>query len=190
MEDKLIAQSAELFKDEETWNSFIELQKILPKIKNYWIKSFADYLNKYKIENPPTWKYKVKNNGAVWFLANETDEYSSLGIWIENGVFSIWAQTSSFKVDDIKILLQEDRFAPIKNLFPNSEINGGRDGYIIKDPNPFVDESTSPLNDDQFVWLCKDKPEILREQLENKMAEFFTEEITTLIQELNNVTKK
>ena len=190
MEDKLIVQSAELFKDEETWSSFIELQKIIPKIKSYWIKSFADYLNKNKIENPSTWKFKVWPTGGVWYLSNEPKENHSLGIWIENGVFSIWAQSSSFKIDVIKEMLRNDRFSPIKNLFPNSEINSGSDGYIIKDLTPFEDDSTIPLNNDQFAWYCKHQPDILKEQLSNKLNEFFTEDVTALIQELNNESRK
>jgi hypothetical protein len=189
MEDKLIKQSADLFKDEENWTSFTELQKLIPKIKIHWITNFVQQELK-KIETPKSWKAAVKHNGGVWFLSDETKGQWSLGIWIENDQFSMWADSSSFHIDKIKRLLAEETYSPLKNLFPKSSINTGRDSYIIKDSTVFEDESTSPLSSDQFAWTAGHKPELIREQLQKKLNEFFNPEIEALIRQLNYESRK
>lgn len=188
MENKLISQSSELFKDFETWDSFIELQKILPQITKLWKSRFLKEL--YNIKTPPSWNFKrkEKENGGVWFLSSEVKQDFSLGIWIENDQFSLWADQNQFDIDIIKELIQLDDFAPIKEQFKESDILIGRGSYILKEEGKFQFDSIT-LDSDSFMWVAGNKPEIIVKQLSEKLQNFFSPEITAMFQKINDAAR-
>jgi hypothetical protein len=186
MENKLIIQSSELFKDFETWESFIELQRIIPQIKNSWISKFSKEL--IQINVPPTWNFKRKENGGVWFLSSETKKEKSLGLWIENEQFSLWADQNQFDIEIIKSLIKQNEFVALKEQFKESEISEGRDAYIIREKGTFQYESIS-LESNSFAWVAGNKPEIIVNQLNEKLQNFFTPEITAMFQKINDAAR-
>jgi hypothetical protein len=186
MENKLISQSSELFKDIETWESFIELQRILPQIKNSWISKFSKEL--IKINVPPTWNFQKEWNGGVWFLSSESKKTKSLGLWIENEEFSLWADQNQFKIDIIKKLINQEEFAALKDQFKESEITTGNHPYIFKEKAAFQYESIS-LESNSFAWVAGNKPEIIVNQLNEKLQNFFTPEITAMFQKINDAAR-
>lgn len=186
MENKLISQSSELFKDIETWESFIELQRILPQIKNSWISKFSKEL--IKINVPPTWNFQKKWNGGVWFLSSESKQEKSLGLWIENEQFSLWADQNQFKIETIKELINQDEFLALKEQFIESEITAAREAYIFKEKGSFQFDSI-PLDSDSFMWVAGNKPEIIVKQLSEKLQNFFSPEITAMFQKINDAAR-
>jgi len=188
MENKLISQSSELFKDIETFESFLELQKIFPKIEEFWKSKYLKEL--YNIKTPPSWKFKrkEKENGGVWFLSSEVKEEYSLGIWIENDQFSLWANQDHFNIVKIKELIKLDDFSPIKEQFKESDILIGRDSYILKEQGKFQFDSI-PLESNLFMWAAGNYPQVIVNQLDEKLQNFFTPEITALFQKINDAAR-
>jgi hypothetical protein len=186
MENKLISQSSELFKDIETLESFLELQRIFPKIKQSWISMFSKEL--IKINVPHTWNFKRKENGGVWFLSSESKQEGSLGLWIENDQFSLWANQNQFDIEKVKNLIKQDEFVALKEQFKVSEISIGRDAYIYREAGIFQYESIS-LDSNLFAWVAGNKPKIIVNQLTEKLQNFFSPEITAMFQKINDAAR-
>lgn len=186
MENKLIRQSSELFKDLETWESFIELQKILPQITKSWISKFSKEL--IKINVPTTWYFQRRENGGVWYLSSESKQEKSLGLWIENEQFSLWADQNQYKIETIKELINQDEFVALKEQFKESEISAGRDAYIFREKSAFQYESIS-LDSNLFAWVAGNDPQVIVDQLNEKLQIFFTPEITAIFQKINDAAR-
>jgi hypothetical protein len=186
MENKLIIQSSELFKDIETLESFLELQRIFPNIKQSWITKFSKEL--IKINVPSTWNFQKKWDGGVWFLSSESKKEKSLSLWIENEQFSLWADQNQFKIDIIKELINQEEFVALKEQFIESEITAGREAYIFKEKDSFQYESIS-LDSNLFAWVAGNYPQVIVNQLDEKLQNFFTPEITAMFQKINDAAR-
>lgn len=188
MENKLVVKSTELFKDFEVWESFSELVKLIPSIKSYWMKKYIEQLK--TIKKPDTWSFNSRVNGGVWYLSSNKDKEGSMGIWIEDTTFSLWANSDIYDISSIEDLLNRDEFSSLKNLFEDSEPSNFPAGYIFRITNAFQFESYATLDDDQFKWLTGNKPELIIGQLNERLQNFFTPEITELFQKINDSSKK
>lgn len=188
MENKLVVKSTELFKDFEVWESFSELVKLMPSIKSYWMKKFIEQLK--TIKKPDTWSFNSKGNGGVWYLSSNIEKDGSLGIWIEDTTLSLWANSSLYDIVKIEDMINSEEFFSLKNLFLDSETSNFPEGYIFRTNDVFQFESYASLDDDQFKWLAGNKPEMLVDQLNERLQNFFTPEITELFQKINDATRR
>ena len=126
----------------------------------------------------------------MWFLTEELEGANSLSIWIENENFSLWANQNKFNTTDLKKKICEKEFSVLRDLFPDIEITEEKDPYIFKELGNFIYESYNSLSFEQFIWLAGNKPDVILSQINERLKQFFTLEVTELFKKLNNATRK
>jgi hypothetical protein len=199
MANDILNQVEDLFSDAEQWTSFLELSQQRDFIRNSWWQDFRSQMNKcFAVDNPVegwgfaswgTWDYR-------WFLKEFGDK--SLCLWSRewNGNYSLllWADQNLYDSKRISDLLQEQKYLPIVSAFERQdEIPAPENSVKIMEHGNFHFEDTMDghFNVNRLAWYAHYKSTELVDQILKKVDNFRRDnEITNLLLELNNETKK
>ena len=186
MQQALINSTKDIFDSPEKWETFLDLDLLKDKITAQWYSKLGDELH-LKIKLNPEWSYN--KSGMQWYL--EKYGRKSLSIWLEKAKFSLWADGYYYDLDKIRELLKDSRFMPIYYGMPFKEsIMQGN--YIIEELGryTFGSHCDNCYTDDQLAWYAGNRTEEFAMQVKQRVDHFMKKEITDLLIELNEKSRK
>jgi hypothetical protein len=202
MSNEIVQQVEELFSDKEQWESFLELWKQKNAIRDTWWHDFSLQMKKcFVIEHAVEgWTYTSWGNwDCRWYLTKYG--LDSLCLWGREwgGSYSLslWANSNVCKIEEISRLLQrgqENKYTPIVSAFDRLDFIGAENqsDKIIETGNFTFggDSSDGNFDIDRLAWYAHYKPADLVAQMLAKVDRFRNPEVTSLLMEINEETKK
>ncbi|MGI4741290.1 MAG: hypothetical protein ACRYG7_39495 [Janthinobacterium lividum] len=196
MDTEEVNQALQLFDTSEKWDAFIRLSQQADNLKRAMTRTAVSRANSYfqREHTAPGWSFKQfgpDEFAMVWFLT-AYGEYSICLVLSWSGVFVLEVRGSN--VNDVEAatqLLKESKFSALMTCFERvDEWWEGR--FMGKEKFNFRFGSPSDTHFGPFrlAWHAHFETEKLLDQIGTKVARFQTQEMTALLTELNELTRK
>jgi hypothetical protein len=193
MHQELIRQGAELFDNNEKWDSFIDLIHIKDDVKKYWYKKLKEKMDIHfnSIDNiVQGWKYISSEPwNYKWYLEEFGDD--SFCVCMDQSKISLWAHNGLYDTIKIRNLLETSDYFDLKSVLDYYEIPSNN-WNIIGEIGCFdFGPQNERLTGDKFAWFCGNKTEEVKNQISIKIDKVRrNSDITEMIRQLNNECKK
>ncbi len=197
MHQEEIRQAVKLFDTAEKWDAFLALSNQKENLRNEMQRSAYERIKNHyyvKSNNAPKWSYKPLNPLGIsmsWYLT-EFGENSICLVMGWNGQLVLEARGGDRynQVVEAGRLLKNGKFGL---LFTCLRVDAETDGqYLAGEEYNFSFGSTNDgrFNDFSLAWYAHYQPEEFLKQVVEKIARFQTPEMTALLTELNQLTRK
>lgn len=196
MQKELTNQAMALFDTPEKWNAFLDLVSEEKSIIYYWHSTLIRALIKrFKQEDPPIEKWDFGENRNTMSMTWHLKEFGkdSLAIWLLKYYteFSLYVNSEYFDSDEVTRLLKTEEFSPLLSPFTQYYKIYQGDYKICEEMDYVFDNQFKNLNSDQLAWFAGNKTEDFVNQIAEKVDRFRkNEQLTKLLQKLNELTKK
>ncbi|GAA4361812.1 hypothetical protein GCM10023185_29100 [Hymenobacter saemangeumensis] len=197
MQTKEIRQSVQLFDSSDKWLAFVELAQEKESLEKAMHRTAYDRLKSYFLKSPCAagWTYKPIDNDEqmmLWYLT-EHHENSICIVFGWRGQFWMEARGGETynNLDRAVELLKEPKFANLLTAFERVDqgVNGvylANEAFNFSFGTPFDTRFTATA----LAWHAQFETEKFLEQVVAKVARFQTPEMTDLLNELNQLTRK
>ncbi|MEI6766792.1 MAG: hypothetical protein WCM76_14275 [Bacteroidota bacterium] len=194
MEKELIEQAKAMFDTPEKWNAFLELFWQRDEIRNQWYSKLKEEANKRfkRVDSENGWSFNSWGFWDMhWYLTADGDKSISLllGWW---GELTLFCDENYFDTVKITELLKTEKFAPLLSGFNRIDRFFERGRIAIEIRNfSFASVYDSHFDLERLAWFAGNKTEDFLNQIVNKVNIYREDEkMTSLISELNQLTKK
>jgi hypothetical protein len=197
MSQEIFNQAEKFFEKKEEWYSFLNLWEYRDGIFWNWFAKCKQELNRrfqdIEIDERNKWLFVSWGNfDFKWYL--EECGTDSLGIYLQNSIFQLYANGNLYDVEEITKLLQQKKYAPIAGAFERQDeiCPGNSWAKVLERGNfRFGDDYDGHFDNPRLAWYANFKTEEFADQIVRKVNRFRNnEEITNLILEINEKTKK
>lgn len=196
METEEINQAIQLFDTPEKWAAFLTLSRQTDNLKRAMTRTAVSRANSYFHQEhaAPGWSFKQfgpDEFAMVWYLT-AFGEYSICLVLSWSGIFVLEVRGNNVNdVDTVTQLLKDSKFSALMACFERiDEWWEGR--FMAKEKFNFSFGCASDTRFGPFrlAWYAHFETEKLLDQIAAKVARFQTQEMTALLTELNEITRR
>jgi hypothetical protein len=197
MDQELITKAMKMFDTYEKWNAFIELSNSKQEIRKRYFERLKTALISHFVKDVnDSWGFTVMwQEQYRWFIREYGPESICL-LWRVQDLV-LWCNAQYFDAQLVNEALNSPEFNPIFNCFTYTDTRSSTAlHHFCEEKHRFnFEDSTSysgpdEENADKLAWFAGIKTEEMVRQIATQVNKFRTEEITTLLRELNRRCKK
>ncbi len=191
MHEELLNRSISLFDTYDKWNAFLDLADARIELKNFLYRKgkaeITQYFNTKDLKEG--WSFTSWNNWDYqWYLTEFGKD--SLCIWMYGNRIGLWCNGNLFDLTKVSTMLSNSKYSVLLSLLRNDETGTG-DWKVIEYGNfVFSSPFDGKIGPDRLAWFVANHTAEYIKQLAEKVNRFRDPEMTKLLREINEHSKK